>query len=158
MKFRGRLGPEEHDCKSIRILNRVVTWRSSGIVYEADQRHAEIIVGRLGLKNKRSVITPGVKAENQKDEEGDNESMSSGEATEYRGLVARANYLSVDRLDIKYSVKELSRWMSAPRNKDWRKLIRLGKYLVERERYIVKYDYQGSVKCLDCWTDTDYAL
>ena len=47
--------------------------------------------------------------------------------------------------------------MSAPRNKDWRKLIRLGKYLVGRERYIVKYDYQGSVKCLDCWTDTDYA-
>ena len=27
VKFRGRLGPEEHDCKSIRILNRVVTWR-----------------------------------------------------------------------------------------------------------------------------------
>ena len=73
-------------------------------MYEADQRHAEIIVGRLGLKDKRSVITPGVKAENQKDEEGDNEAMSSGEATEYRGLVARANCLSVDRLDIKYSV------------------------------------------------------
>ncbi len=109
------------------------------------------------LNDKRSVITPGVKAENQKDEEGGNEAMSSEEATEYRGLVARANYLSVDRLDIKYSVKELSRWMSAPRNKDWRKLIRLGKYLVGREKYIVKYDYQGSVKCLDCWTDTDYA-
>ena len=48
-----------------------MTWGSSGIVYEADQRHAEVIVGRLGLKDKRSVITPGVKAENQKDEEGD---------------------------------------------------------------------------------------
>ena len=78
-------------------------------MYEADQRHAEIIVGKLGLKDKRSVITPGVKVENQKDEEGDNEAMCSGEATEYRRLAARANYLSVDRLDITYSVKELSR-------------------------------------------------
>jgi hypothetical protein len=126
-------------------------------MYEADQRHAEIIVGRLGLRGKRSVITPGVKIENQKDGEGDDEPMVPREATEYRGLVARANYLSADRLDIKYSVKELSRWMSAPRRKDWRKLIRLGKYLVGRERYIIKFDYQGSVKNLECWTDTDYA-
>ena len=35
-------------------------------MYEADQRHAEIIVGRLGLRGKRSVITPGVKIENQR--------------------------------------------------------------------------------------------
>ena len=52
-------------------------------------------------------MTPGVKTENQKDEEGDNEAMSSGEATEYRGLVARANYLSVDRLYMKYSLNGL---------------------------------------------------
>ena len=38
VKFRGRLGPSAMDDKSIRILNRVVTWTKEGIEYEADQR------------------------------------------------------------------------------------------------------------------------
>ena len=37
VKFRGRLGPTDSDDKAIRILNRVVTWTSEGIEYEADQ-------------------------------------------------------------------------------------------------------------------------
>ena len=62
MKFRGRLGPEEKDDKSIRILNRVITWKEEGIEYEADQRHAEIIVNSLGLeKEAKAVRSPGVK-------------------------------------------------------------------------------------------------
>ena len=44
VKMRGRIGPEEKGDKSIRILNRVVEWNESGITYEADQRHAEIIM------------------------------------------------------------------------------------------------------------------
>ena len=38
-KFRGRIGPDIGDDKSIRILNRIVTWCPDGIKYEADQRH-----------------------------------------------------------------------------------------------------------------------
>ena len=49
VKFRGRIGPGGNDDKSIRILNRIVTWNERGIAYEADQRHAEIIVRDLGL-------------------------------------------------------------------------------------------------------------
>ena len=43
-KLRGMLGPGLEDEKSIRILNRVITWSSSGFQYEAVQRHAELIV------------------------------------------------------------------------------------------------------------------
>ena len=46
-----RIGPGPRDNKVVRILNRVVQWDDSGIKYEADQRHAEIIVKRLGLTN-----------------------------------------------------------------------------------------------------------
>lgn len=45
VKFRARLGPGERDDKTVRILNRIVTWTEEGIEYEADQRHAEIING-----------------------------------------------------------------------------------------------------------------
>ena len=55
VKFRGRLGPEGTDDKAIRILNRVVTWTCDGIEYEADQRHAEIILQHLGLRKPRGL-------------------------------------------------------------------------------------------------------
>ena len=58
----------------------------------------------------------------------------------YRALVARANYLSQDRSDIQYAVKELSRGMSQPTLGDWQGLKRLGRYLVNKERVIVKFD------------------
>ena len=59
VKFRGRLGPCLDDDKSIRILNRVVSWTAAGIEYEADQRHAEIIIRDLGLDAKsKGVCTP----------------------------------------------------------------------------------------------------
>ena len=55
-KLRGMLGPGLDDEKSFRILNRVITWSSSGIQYEADQRLAEIIVKGVGLgETSRSV-------------------------------------------------------------------------------------------------------
>ena len=57
------LGPDAKDDKSVRILNRIVTYSDNEIRYEADQRHAEIIVFELGLKgdNVKTVTTPGVK-------------------------------------------------------------------------------------------------
>ena len=63
-KFRGRIGPDIGDDKSIRILNRIVTWTTGGIKYEADQRHSEIIIKQLGLESgAKAVVTPGVKQE-----------------------------------------------------------------------------------------------
>ena len=50
VKFRGGLGPANSNDKSVRILSRIITWTEEGIRYEADQRHAEIIIRQLGLK------------------------------------------------------------------------------------------------------------
>ena len=60
LKDRGTLGPDRDDMKEIRILNRILRWTSTGLEYEADQRHAEILVQRLGLEQSRSVNTPGL--------------------------------------------------------------------------------------------------
>ena len=86
-------------------------WTEEGIRYEADQRHAEIIVEGVGLdgSNSRAVNTPG-----RKGSENIEEKLGDRQASAYRGFVARANYLAQDRSDIQYAVKELSRTMSAP--------------------------------------------
>ena len=61
LKLRALLGPDPTDDKEVRILNRVVTWSESGLTYEADSRHAEIIIRDLGLTKAKAVTTPGVK-------------------------------------------------------------------------------------------------
>ena len=48
-------------------------------------------------------------------------------ATKYRAAVARGNYMSQDRSDVQYAIKELSRGMSKPIEEDWEKLKRLGR-------------------------------
>ena len=50
VKVRATLGPEESDDKEVRILNRTVKWEDWGISYEADQRHAELIVQEMGMQ------------------------------------------------------------------------------------------------------------
>ena len=47
------------ELKEARILNRVVRWTPEGWEYEADQRHAELIVQAMGLEKARPVSSPG---------------------------------------------------------------------------------------------------
>ena len=135
IKFKGRLGPGENDDKAVGILNRVVSWTDRGIEYEADQRHSEIIIAALGLRGKKSTVSPRIKTSSDTDDPEDEFKLYPPEASMFLNLVAPANYLSQDRLDIKFPVKELSRWQSQPRRKDAKRLIRLAKYLIRRERY-----------------------
>ena len=55
VKLRGGLGPGVHkeEDQSIRILNRTIEWNQDGLWYEADQRHAEILVRELELDGNR---------------------------------------------------------------------------------------------------------
>ena len=115
VKFRARLGPEEKDDKAVRLLNRVIEWTEEGIRYEADQRHAELILQDMGLKgSSNAVVTPGGK----KQEDSIGKKLGKREALLYRANVARANYMCQDRSDIQYPVKELCRAMSDPTEAD----------------------------------------
>jgi hypothetical protein len=139
------------------LLNRVIEWTDTGIRYEADQRHADIIVAHLGLQNEsRSLSIPGTKDETP-GTTGSEDLLSQSLATQYRALTARGIYLSQDRCDVSYSVKELARHMSKPRECDFVRLKRLGRYLIGRERYVVTFVYQDHVLVVTSWVDSDWA-
>ena len=54
------MGPGKEDMKSIRILNRMVTWTEEGIEYEGDQGHVEIACEEYGLKpGSKPIRLPG---------------------------------------------------------------------------------------------------
>ena len=136
----------------MRILNRIVEWTEEGINYEADQRHAELIIEGMGLnESSNTVVTPGIKREE------DDRKLDKERATTFRALVARANYLARDRTDVQFAVKELCRNMSDPKEADWTALKRLARYLVGKPRVIVKFKYQVMPEVVDAWTDTDFA-
>ena len=90
-------------------------------------------------------------------DEGSERKLGNREATQYRGLVARANYLCQDRSDIQFAVKELCRGMSEPTHGNWLALKRLGRYLIGRTRVTIKFNYQKEVRNATIWTDTDFA-
>ena len=61
------------------------------------------------------------------DQVGDDDEMEPAQATRYRALAARLNYLDVDRLDIQYEVKEAATAMSSSYGKHWQQLSKIGK-------------------------------
>ena len=72
-------------------------------------------------------------------------------------MTARGNYLSQDRSDVQFAVKELSRGMSSPTVNDRNQLKRFGRYLIDRPRIITFFQYQDELAIIDGWADSDYA-
>ena len=73
--------------------------------------------------------------------------LNPKEATVFRALSARANYLAQDRVDIAYSSKELCREFAVPNQRSYNKLKRLVRYLVahpSREHH-ARYGYCAAV-------------
>ena len=60
IKVRGRMGPGG-DCTEIKILNRILRLTDQGLTYEADPRHADLLLSSMGLTASNSVATPGIK-------------------------------------------------------------------------------------------------
>ena len=81
------------------LLNRVLRCTPEGWEVEADQRHADLIVHELALEKAHGVISPGENEPGRKYGENEEE-LSAEEATRYRGIAARANYLAADRPDL----------------------------------------------------------
>ena len=158
LKVSGRLGSELDDDKIARILNRTVQWTDSGIVFESDPRHAEIVVKQLGLdgnggRGSKSVATPGIKEAIPEK----SALLSRSQSGLYRSLVMRINYLAQDRSDLQFAGKELARQMANPTEHDWQKLERVGRYLLGVPRLELFFRFQKYVAQLSCYVDSDNA-
>ena len=54
------LGPEPELSKEVKILNRSIRWCGDKLEYEADSRHAEVIIEECEVQSWRAAKTPGV--------------------------------------------------------------------------------------------------
>ena len=99
------LGPG--GAKEGNVLNRVIGWNKGGWTYEADPRHAELTMEQLGVRSGGGITTAGAPEDGQKDE--DDQPLDGRDATLFRGLAARTNYLALDRPDIQFAAKVVCR-------------------------------------------------
>ena len=132
---------EFEEVDESRVLNRTVRVTGAGWEYEADQRHADLLIEGLNMTNANATKTPG------EDEREDHvelmQELSSKDAREFRGLAARANYLAQDRPDLQYAAKEACRGMAKPLRLHLRALRRIARYLVGAPRLVWKFGWQG---------------
>ena len=144
--------------REIRILNRIFSWGGDGITYEPDPRHAELIVRELGLDGAKGVATPVVTESTEgAAERALEEELDGGEATRFRSLCARINYLALDRADLQYAAKNVSRHMSRPVGSDWATLKRIGRYLVRHPRCVLHFYWQDLPTEVVGFADSDWA-
>jgi hypothetical protein len=83
--------------------------------------------------------------------------LSPADATMYRALAARCNYLAQDRPDIAYSAKELCREFAVPNQQSFKKLKRLCRYLAGLPRLQYEYLWQEMPLEVTVFVDTDFA-
>ena len=149
-----RLGPGAEDDKEGRILNRVVRWTPEGLEYEADPRQAEKLAEQMGLSGANPTATPGLKP--TFDQLQAEEPLPQEKHRVFRGVAARANYLSADRPEIQFAAKEICRWMAKPTTGGVLAVKRLVRFLEGHRRLVFRYPWQAAGR-VDVYSDTDWA-
>ena len=141
--------------KEARILNRTIRFTQEGVQYEADRRHADIIIKDFFPQGAKPAATPGTDVGKNAEEKG--EEMNKIDAKKFRGLAARLNYLAMDRTDLQYAAKTVSKCMAKPKIADWMLLKRVAKYLVGAPRCIQKFQWQNMQDMVVTHSDSDWA-
>ena len=164
--------------RQVRILGRIISYSDEGWQMEADPQHLEVAASQLGLSNAKGVASPiaedsgalsaaairtirlelgqgGAPSVNRVNDEG---SLLSEESKKlYQSIAARLNYLSLDRPDVGFSVKELMRRMSAPYDANLVALKRVVRYLLSMPRVAYLYHWAPLSDELVVFGDANWA-
>ena len=141
----GRIG----EPKELVILNRKVQWAKEG-------RHAVEVIEALGLSGSKLVDTP-VCVTTRDLTEDESAPLGGVEASQFRRLAAKLNYLSLDRPDIRYGTSLVCAAASQPRLGDMTRLKRIARFLVGKPLLWTYFRWGVSGSRLYAFTDADWA-
>ena len=103
------------------------------VVTKPNDKHVQNILGKLGMEDAKPAVLPGRKLDLSS--AGNMELLSDKEKETYASCVGSGIYLSQDRADVKFAVKELARRLHAPRRCDFQNLKVFARYLVGTTNY-----------------------
>ena len=147
------LGPGDGERLEVNYLGRRIRWTETGIHYEHDERHVRSALETAEMSTSKPVTTPG-----SKEMQDDNaEDLKPEEAAVYRRVTAIINYISQDRPDLSYAIKECARKMSSPTSDDLRKLKRILRYLRHEPVRGQHFAWQCTPREVLIYSDADWA-
>ena len=156
IKVRALLGPEDGDDKHVVILGRHVRWTANGLEYEADPKHRKLIMEHFGFDEDSSGLVYNGEKDWRKEEEWEEVLLEKDEATVFRGVAARANFLSLDCPDLQFPVKQVSREMAKPMVGSWKRMKKIARYLINRKRVIWHFKWQDHTYKSHVCGDSDW--
>eukprot|EP00973_Karenia_brevis_P072591 10083390-Karenia_brevis.AAC.1 len=85
------------------VLNRILRYdkEDGSVEYEADPRHAELMIREMGVEGAKNVTTPST---GSRDPKNDSTPLSKEDASKYRSMTMRGQYFGQDRGDIAEAV------------------------------------------------------
>lgn len=137
------------------MLGRTVKWTDDGIQYEADPRHRHTVLEYFGFEdNTRTLSVNGDRED--KEEDWELEVLDKGEAKLFRGLAASLNFLSFDCPDLQLPIKQCSQEMARPTKGSWKRMKKVARYLVGRQRVVWHFQWQDEPRYSYLATDSDW--
>ena len=125
---------------------------SDGIFITPRAKYVSDLLEMLGLADCNPSPTPYIHNEIPA-----GDPLNSVDAKHFRGGVGLALYLSYDRVDIQFAVRELTKDMKSPTKGSMIKLHRLARYLKGTDTYGVWLPKTGEMDKLVVHSDTDWA-
>ena len=98
-----------------------------GFTIKIKEETIESLLECMGLKNSKSLATPGVKADAKTENE---EPLELDQARTFRTGTGKLLFISSERCDLQYSTKEVARGMSRPTVEDFGRLKKVCRYLL----------------------------
>ena len=103
--------------------------------YEPDQRHADLVIEQADVANCKPVAAPCCTgAAYDETNRSESRALGGSEATLYRAIAIRLNYLALDRVHVQYCANEIAKHMARPVELDWAKIKRVARYFAVAPR------------------------
>ena len=83
--------------------------------------------------------------------------LNGNDATLFRSVVARINFLAQDRGDIQFASKCASAGMANPTRKHWQALHRLSRYIKDHPRLVQHFFWASESERFGACADSDWA-
>ena len=157
MKSQGHLGSRADRASEIKFLKRVIQLEERGLSYEADPTFVDRLLEEWDMQNCKAALTLGTKEKHQEEGEETMVLLGTAEAVAFMRGVATLNYLSLDRPDISFTSKEVSRKMSNPNVGDLIAFKTILRYLRGSPRLQWWFGWQPDSQQFEVLTDSDWA-
>jgi len=152
------LGPGVNESKEEKFLGRTIKWTEEGLEYHGDDKHATILVNESDMDGSKPTSTPGVPEEKKIEVSGEEEmKLDKKMAKRFRRAAARVNYMALDRVDLSFAAKDVSRGMANPSEADMIRLKRIIRYVKGRPRLTMLFKWQERPGCVRVYSDSDWA-